>query len=133
MPDTKVYKAGETVTATLTLEPAHEFPTEVWVTLDYQPEPGAPPPRANRIAYLTLQTAKTPPPPATSEPLTFTVQTVVPKHIVGGVYKPSSVLFFMPDGSQRQLPDPDPAGGFVRHVADDPPVAFDTPVIKSLA
>jgi hypothetical protein len=32
MPDTKIYKPGDTVTATLTLEPGHEIPTMVWVT-----------------------------------------------------------------------------------------------------
>jgi hypothetical protein len=111
----------------------------VWVTLDLQPEPGAPPasPVANRIAYLTLQSA-TPsaaiPAPATaaSEPVILTVRAVVPKHIVGGVYKPTDALFFMPDGSQRQVPEPDPDRDFVRHIADYPPVAFDTPVIKDL-
>ncbi len=36
MPDTKIYKAGDTVTATLTLEPGHAVPMQVWVSLDLQ-------------------------------------------------------------------------------------------------
>jgi len=138
MPDTKIYKAGETVPATLTLEPSHAVLTQVWVTLTLQPEPGAPilsP--ANRITYLTLQTAMMAPTTSAATtpgdgPVTLTLQAVVPKHIVGGVYKPTGALFFMPDGSQRQVPEPDPDGDFVRHIADDPPAAFDTPVIKDL-
>lgn len=140
----KIYKAGETITATLTLEGGHAVPREVWVSLDLQPAPGAPPvpPRTNRIADLTLQTAR--PPAATpsasgapaaasaAEPVTLTVQAVVPKHIVGGVYKATNALLFMPDGSQRQVTDPDPDGDCVRHIADDPPTTFDTPVIADL-
>jgi len=136
MPDTKIYQAGETVTATLTLEPGHAVPTQVWVSLDLQREFGAPPPRpgTNRIADLTLQTPKTPSPAAASaaEEVTLTVQAVVPKHMVGGVYKATNALFFMADGSQRQVAQPDPDGDYVRHIADDPPAAFDTPVITDL-
>lgn len=145
MPDTKVYKAGETVTATLTLEGGHAVPREVWVSLDLQPAPGAPPapPRTNRVTDVTLQTARTPAATAAAtaasataasdaEPVTLTVQAVVPKHIVGGVYKATNALLFMPDGSQRQLAEPDPDGDCVRHIADDPPTTFDTPVIADL-
>jgi len=153
MPDPKIYKAGETITATLTLEGGHAVPREVWVSLDLQPEPGAPPAPSlpNRIADLTLQTPKPPDaaaagtaapaaaagtaaPAAASEgqSVTLSVQAVVPKHIVGGVYKATNALFFMPDGSQRQVADPDPDGDCVRHIADDPPAAFDTPVIADL-
>jgi hypothetical protein len=64
---------------------------------------------------------------AASEPVILTVRAVVPKHIVGGVYKPSAALFFMPDGSQRQVAEPDPDRDSVRHIADYPPVASDTP------
>jgi len=137
MPDTRVYKAGEEIMATLTLEPGHIVPTGVWLYLNLQPEAGATPaaPLANRIAYLTLQsgsaTLGTPSAPPGGS-LTITVQAKIPNHIVGGVYKPTSALFFMPDGSQRQVPEPDPDGDFVRHIADDPPTAFDTPVIKDL-
>jgi hypothetical protein len=46
------------------------------------------------------------------------VRAVVPKHIVDGVYKPTDALFFMPDGSQRQVAEPDPDRDFVRHIAD---------------
>jgi len=140
MPDTTIYKAGETVTATLTLEPGHAVPTQVWVSLDLQREFGAPPPRpgTNRIADLTLQTPQTPSPtgaPAVvsaAELVTLTVQAIVPKHMVGGVYKATNALFFMADGSQRQVAQPDPDGDFVRHIADDPPAAFDTPIITDL-
>jgi len=143
MPDPKVYKAGETVMATLTLEAGHAVPREVWVSLDLQPEPGAPPapPLPNRIADLTLQTPKPPAaasgtaaaaPVSAAEPVTLTVQAVVPKHIVGGIYKATNALFFMPDGSQRQVTEPDPDGDCVRHIADDPPTTFDTPVIADL-
>jgi len=137
MPDTKIYKAGDTVTAILTLEPGHAVPTQVWVSLDLQAEPGAPPttpPLTNRIADLTLQTGPGPPSGTASEaePVKLTVQAVVPKHIVGGVYKATNALFFMPDGSQRRVAEPDPDGDYLRHIADDPPVAFDTPVIKDL-
>ncbi len=137
MPDTKIYKAGDTVAATLTLEPGHAVPTQVWVSLDLQAAPGAPPapPLTNRIADLTLQTATTPAATAAAseaEPVKLTVQAVVPKHIVGGVYKATNALFFMPDGSQRRVAEPDPDGDYVRHIADDPPAAFDTPVIKDL-
>jgi len=57
---------------------------------------------------------------------------VVPKHIVGGVYKATNALFFMPDGSQRRIAEPDPDGDYLRHIADDPPAAFDTPIITDL-
>ncbi len=134
MPDPKIYKAGETITATLTLEGGHAVPREVWVSLDLQPEPGAPPAPSlpNRIADLTLQTPKPPAAASEGQSVTLSVQAVVPKHIVGGVYKATNALFFMPDGSQRQVADPDPDGDCVRHIADDPPAAFDTPVIADL-
>lgn len=141
MPDMKIYQAGETVAATLTLEPGHAVPTQVWVSLDLQAEPGAPPapPLTNRIADLTLQTVMTPAAATASittgseaAPVKLTVQAVVPKHIVGGVYKATNALFFMPDGSQHRIAEPDPDGDYLRHIADDPPVAFDTPVIKDL-
>ncbi len=140
MPDTKIYKAGDTVTATMTLEPGHAVPTQVWVSLDLQREFGALPPQpgANRISDLTLQTAMTSSttgaPAAASEaaPVKLTVQAVVPKHIVGGVYKATNALFFMPDGSQRRIAEPDPDGDYLRHIADDPPAAFDTPIITDL-
>ncbi len=136
----KDLQAGDTVTATLTLETGHAVPTQAWVSLDLQREFGALPPQpgANRISDLTLQTPKTPSttgaPAAVSaaEEVTLTVQAVVPKHMVGGVYKATNALFFMADGSQRQVAQPDPNGDYVRHIADDPPAAFDTPVIKDL-
>jgi len=141
MPDPKIYHAGDTVTAIVTLERGHAVPTQVWVSLDLQREFGALPPRpgANRISDLTLQTPKTPSPtgaPAAAsaaELVTLTVQAVVPKHMVGGVYKATNALFFMADGSQRQVAQPDLDGDYVRHIADDPPAAFDTPVITNLA
>jgi len=138
MPDTTIYKAGDTVSATLTLKPGHEIPTMAWVTLDLQPEPGAAPhpPNVNLTAYLTLQSepaSSASPASATAaaEPVILTVRAVVPRHMVGGVYKLADARFFMP-GSQQQVPEPDPDRAFVRHIADDPPVAFDTPVIKDL-
>jgi len=139
MPDTKIYKAGDTVTATLTLEPGHAVPAQMWVSLDLQREFGALPPQpgANRISDLTLQTAMSsttgaPAAASAAELVTLTVQAVVPKHMVGGVYKATNALFFMADGSQRQVAQPDPDGDYLRHIADDPPAAFDTPVIKDL-
>jgi hypothetical protein len=97
MPDTKIYKAGDTVTATLTLEPRREIPTMVWVTLDLQPEPGAPPasPVANRIASHRISNAPIGD-ALSSDPgaghcgiragHAHCAGAVVPKHIVGGVY-----------------------------------------------
>ncbi len=69
---------------------------------------------------------------AAAKEVTLTVQAVVPKHMVGGVYKATNALFFMADGSQRQVAQPDPNGDYLRHIADDPPAAFDTPVIQDL-
>jgi len=100
----------------LTLAPGHAVPTQVWVSLDLHREFGAPPPRpgTHRIADLTLQTPQTPSPtgaPAVAsaaEAVTLTVQAVVPKHMVGGVYKATNALFFMADGSQRQVAQPIP-------------------------
>jgi hypothetical protein len=103
------------------------------------PRPGAPPasPVANRIGYLTLQSA-TPsaaiPAPATAapEPVILTCGRVVPKHIVGGVYKPTDACSSCPTTASGKSPTPDPDRDFVRHIADHPPVTFDTPIIKDL-
>ncbi len=138
MPDKKIYKAGETVAATLTLEPGHAVPTQVWLSLDLQPEFGTPrvQRRKERIADLTLQAAFAGPattvPASPAGPLTLTVRAIVPNNIVGGVYTATSALFFMPDGSRHRVAQPDPDGDYRRHIADDPPVTFDTPVITDL-
>ncbi len=138
MADTHVYKTDETVTATFTFEPDHAVPMQVWLYLSVQPAPGtmSGPPAEGRITYLTLQSTMAPSvapaPPGEKRPPIITVAAVVPKYIVGGVYKPTGAILFMPDGSQQHVAVPDPDGDFERHIADDPPTTFETPVIKDL-
>lgn len=132
MPDTRVYKAGEEITATLTLEEGHEPTQGIAVHLNLA-QPAQPEPLtnavSNRIAELILAwQSSTSSPPVDGK---YELKGNVPRQIVGGTYKPWYADFQKPEGTQR-LMNPDPDGDFVRRVVDDPPTPRDMPVIKDL-
>ncbi len=126
----KIYRAGDAITAKLTLAAGHDRPASTSATFTLTPPPTAWDP--NRLSSFTIWMAmpamQLSPPASPSTVITLTGQ--IPHHIVGGTYKPTSVAFNLPNELPQSDSNPDPDGDLVFTIVDDPPNPIDKPVIK---
>jgi hypothetical protein len=134
MPDKRVYKAGDTITAKMKLKPGPPLPTMVSVALNIANPVNSGP---SRVAGLQLQwfPGQNNPnvmPTVAPDGTIITLIGTVPKLIVGGAYRAVQATMDMPDGTQQIFQNVDPDGDFTREIDDDPPAQHSVPVILDL-
>lgn len=127
----KSYRSGDTITTKLTLKPGHDVPQSASANFVLTPPPTTwDPNRSTSITLATWLSVSAMPTPSPTQPNVITLACVVPHHIIGGTYKPTSVSFNMPNSPQQIDTNPDPDGDLVLQVEDDKPTPVSTPVIQ---